>query len=70
MTPIDTNEIVFEIVKAVVLGVSGWLVKVYSDIKKLRTDLDCAFGKIRELERIGGSHDSSDPSNPEARKPG
>lgn len=50
MTPIDINQIVFEVVKAAILGASGWLLKLHTDVRAMRRDLDCAFTKIRDME--------------------
>lgn len=58
------NEIILELIKAAVLGGAGGLVKMYLEIRELRSDLDSAFCKIRNLEKNGTSSSSS----PEAHK--
>lgn len=50
MSPIETNEIIFEVVKGVILGIGGWLLKMHSEVRSLRSDLNHAFSKIRELQ--------------------
>jgi len=48
------NEIILELIKAAVVGGAGMAVKMYLDIRELRSDLDCSFAKIRALEvKIG-----------------
>lgn len=45
------NEIVFEVVKAVLIATFGGVSKIWLDMRSLRADLDAAFEKIRALEK-------------------
>lgn len=56
MNPLETHEIIFEVVKMAVLGAVGWLLKMHTDVKTLRKEMDAAFCKIRALE-ISGAKD-------------
>lgn len=49
------NEIVLEVVKAVVIAGAGGIIKLLSDVRILRRDLDAAFCKIRTLEDKNGA---------------
>lgn len=45
------NEIVFEIVKAVLIVALGGFSKLWIDLRCVKSDLDKAFEKIRALEK-------------------
>lgn len=45
------NEIVFEVVKAVLIAAVGAFGKMWLDMRGLKADLDMAFEKIRALEK-------------------
>lgn len=45
------NAIMFEIIKALIVGFAGWLLKMNANVKKVRKELNMAFCKIRALEK-------------------
>lgn len=58
--PLDINMIVIEVLKYGFLMLSGWLMKTHTDVRSVKSDMDVAFTKIRELQN--GS--PKDPPSP------
>lgn len=50
-----TNEIILEVIKTLMIAGAGGIVKLLSDVRILRRDLDAAFCKIRTLETENGA---------------
>lgn len=46
------NEIVFEVVKMLLVGSIGVIAKMYTDILRLKTDMNAAHQKLRDLEEF------------------
>lgn len=49
------HDIVLEIIKAAIVGGAGAMLKMWADVRSLRSDLDVAFCKIRALEQRNGT---------------
>lgn len=47
----DINLIVFEVVKALLVAAIGVMIKMYTDILRLKSDMDAAHKKLRDMER-------------------
>jgi len=58
--PLDINMIITELLKYGFLMLSGWLMKTHSDVQGVKSDMDVAFTKIRELQN-GPAKDSPSP---------
>lgn len=46
----ELQSIVLEVLKGAVLAFAGWLLKMHSDVKTLKNEVNTAFKKIRDLE--------------------
>lgn len=56
------DQIVLEVVKALLIAAIGVIAKMHKDISRLRCDVNAAHKKLRELERLYDDRDTFEDS--------